>query len=112
MPRALFLCSGTGSVGEPFREAGWDVIDVDWDGRYGAEIQTDITKWDYAAAFPPGHFAVVWASPDCTQYNRAKTTGPPRDFEKADRLVQACREIINYFYPVIWWIENPDSGLL
>ena len=112
MPRALFLCSGTGSVGEPFREAGWDVIDVDWDGRYGAEIQTDITTWDYAAAFPPDHFDVVWASPDCTQYSRAKTTGPPRDFEKADRLVQACREIVNYFYPVIWWIENPDSGLL
>ena len=56
MPRALFLCSGTGSVGEPFREAGWEVTDVDWDGRCGAEIQTDITTWDYKAAYEPGCF--------------------------------------------------------
>ena len=33
MPNALFLCSGTGSVGKPFRLAGWEVIDVDTDGR-------------------------------------------------------------------------------
>ena len=61
MPRrALFLCSGTGSVGLPFREAGWEVTDVDWDGRYGAEIQTDITTWDHGAAYEPGRFDVVW----------------------------------------------------
>ena len=58
-------------MGAPFREAEWEVIDVDWDGRYGAEIQTDITTWDYAAAFEPGYFDVIWASPDCTQYSRA-----------------------------------------
>ena len=52
MPRALFLCSGTGSVGQPFRESGWEVIDVDWDGRYNAEVQCDIMTWDYKAAFP------------------------------------------------------------
>ena len=38
MQKALFLCSGTGSVGEPFREAGWEVTDVDWDARFGVEI--------------------------------------------------------------------------
>ena len=74
MPRALFLCSGTGSVGLPFREAGWEVTDVDWDGIYGAEIQTDITTWDYRAASEPGHFAVVWANPDCRMYSMARTT--------------------------------------
>ena len=56
MPKALFLCSGTGSVGEPFRKGGWDVTDVDWDGRYGAEIVTDITLWDYKNSFEPGYF--------------------------------------------------------
>lgn len=113
MPRALFLCSGTGSVGEPFREAGWEVTDVDWDGRYGAEIQTDITTWDYRAAYEPGHFDVVWASPDCRMYSMARTTAKtPRDFESSDNLVQACRDIIAYLQPRCWFIENPDSGYL
>ena len=112
MPKALFLCSGTGSVGEPFRKGGWDVTDVDWDGRYGAEIVTDITLWDYKNSFEPGYFDVVWASPDCRMYSRARTTGGPRDFESSDRLVQACRAIIEYLQPNCWFIENPDSGLL
>ena len=97
MPKALFLCSGTGSVGEPFREAGWDVTDVAWDGRYGAEIITDITKWDYKSAFKPGHFDVVWASPDCRMYSMARTTAKtPRNFESSDKFAQACRDIIGY----------------
>ena len=113
MPRALFLCSGTGSVGEPFRLAGWEVIDVDWDDRYGAEVQVDIMTWDYNAAFPTGYFDVIWASPDCTQYSRARTTAKtPRNFAKADALVQKSRDIIDYFQPSVWFIENPDSGLL
>ena len=54
MRKALFLCSGTGSVGIPFREGGWEVADVDWEGRFGAEIVEDITKWNYIAMFEPG----------------------------------------------------------
>ena len=113
MPRALFLCSGTGSVGEPFRRNGWEVVDVDWDSRYGAEVVADIMTWDYKAAFPQGHWDVIWASPDCTQYSRARTTArKPRDLEGADKLVAKCREIVDYFQPNVYFIENPDSGLL
>ena len=100
-------------MGKPFRDVGWDVTDVAWDGRYGAEIQTDITTWDYESAFEKGHFDAVWASPDCTQYSIARTTAKtPRDFEKADRLVQSRRNIIEYLQPLCWMLENPDSGYL
>ena len=115
MPRALFLCSGTGSVGRPFREAGWEVVDVDRDRRFGAEVVVDILAWDYRAAFPPGErsFDVVWASPDCTQYSVARTTAKtPRDLEGADALVATCIEIMAYLAPRLWFLENPDSGLL
>ena len=88
MPKALFLCSDTGSVGDPFREGGWDVTDVDWDGRFGAEIVEDITKWDYKAMFEPGEFDVIWASPDCVQYSIARARAKhPRAFEKAAKFV-------------------------
>ena len=106
------MCSGTGSVGEPFRRNGWEVIDADWDDRYGAEVVTDITKWDYKAAYPRNYFDAIFCSPDCTQYSIARTAKTPRDLEGADRLVPKCREIIDYFEPCIWFIENPDSGLL
>ena len=113
MPKALFLCSGTGSVGEPFKEGGWEVTDVDWSSKYNPEIQTDITTWDYKAAFEPGHFDVVWASPDCRMYSVARTCAKtPRDFENADKLVKACRDIIEYLQPRLYFIENPDSGCL
>ena len=109
-----FLCSGTGSVGEPFREAGWEVTDVDWDGRYAAEIQVDITTWDYKNAFEPGHFDVVWGSPDCRMYSITRTRAmTPRYIEGNDKLVQACCDIIEYLQPRgCWFIENPDTGLL
>ena len=112
MPKALFLCSGTGSVGEPFRKGGWEVVDVDWSSKYNPEIQTDITTWDYKAAFEPGHFDVIWASPDCRMYSMARTTAKTKDFESADKLVKACREIIEYLKPRLYFIENPDTGYL
>ena len=86
---------------------------MDWNGKYGAEVQCDILKWDYKAAFPQGHWDAIWASPDCTQYSRARTTArKPRDLEGADKLVAKCLEIIDYSQPSVWFIENPDSGLL
>ena len=86
---------------------------MDWNGKYGAEVQCDILKWDYKAAFPQGHWDAIWASPDCTQYSRARTTArKPRDLEGADKLVAKCLEIIDYFQPSVWFIENPDTGYL
>ena len=111
MPSALFLCSGTGSVGEPFREAGWEVIDVDWDGRYNPTHVVDLMTWD--CPYEPGHFDAIWCSPDCTQYSRARARAKtPRDLVKADALVKRCLGLIQTLRPKVWFLENPDSGLL
>ena len=107
----LNLCSGTGSVSVPFLAAGHTVVNVDWDDRYNPTHCVDIMTWE--CPYPPGHFDVIWASPDCTQYSRARTTAKkPRDLEKADALVQRCLELIRYLQPRVWFVENPDSGLL
>ena len=112
MPRLLELFAGTGSVGKAFKDLGWEVVSVDNCNKFPPTHLCDILKWDYAAAYPPGHFDVVHASPPCTQYSSARTVGPPRDLEGADRLVQRALEIIEYFAPRYWWLENPATGLL
>jgi site-specific DNA-cytosine methylase len=92
--RFLNLCSGTGSVSRPFVENGWEVIEVDIDPRYGPTHVVDLNDWD--CPYETGFFDVIWASPDCTQYSRARTTAKePRNLEKADRLVKRCLELIS-----------------
>jgi len=41
----------------------------------------------------------------------AKTT-QPRDLEGADMLVHKALEIVEYFRPEVWWLENPRMGML
>ena len=108
MPMMLELFAGTGSVGNVAKELGYDVISLDRDME--AEIQIDITKWDYTD-LPRGLFDVIWASPPCTEYSRAKTIGI-RDIAGSNKVVQRTIEIIEYFSPKYWIIENPQTGLL
>ena len=111
MPVVLELFSGTGSIGRAFADIGWDVVSLDRDHRYNPTICKDIFKWDYEREYPRGSFDFIWASPDCTQYSRARTTGKPRDLDGADNLVRKTLEIIS-FYQCPFAFENPESGLL
>ena len=103
----LELFSGSGSVGTIARSLGFNVISLD---LKNANINTDILKWNYKE-FDKGHFSFIWASPPCTEYSRAKTTGI-RNIEYANSIVLKTIEIIKYFKPEYWVIENPQTGLL
>ena len=105
----LDLFSGTGSVGRVFGDAGWEVVSLDKDME--ADIQTDIKHWDYKAAYPKRYFKFIWASPPCTEYSKAKTVGV-RNLAEANEIVKKTIEIIEYFKPEFWVIENPQTGLL
>ena len=110
MPRLLELFSGTGSVGRAFERRGWEVISLDI--LPGATINSNILDWDYKN-YPPGHFDFVWASPPCTEYSIARTRAKrPRDFDGADAVVRKTLEIIEYFAPCFWLLENPQTGYL
>ena len=105
--KLLELFSGTGSVGKVARSRGFDVVSLD---LKNADINCDILQWNYKE-YPSGYFQFVWASPPCTEYSIAKQTGV-RKIDEANKIVLKTIEIIEYFNPTIWFIENPQTGLL
>jgi len=103
--------SGTGSVGQTLAKLGFEVVSVDSDSRSNPSLCVDVLTWDYKKQFPQNYFQVIAAGVPCTEYSQAKTT-QPRNIELADKLVAKTLEIIDYFNPRIWWVENPRGGLL
>ena len=109
--RALVLFSGTKSVSYAVKKLlpRAKVINVDNDTKASPTVCVDVNHWDYTT-FRKGYFDFIWASPPCTQYSFAKTTGH-RDLAGADALVQRAFEIIKYFEPSAWVVENPRGYL-
>lgn len=109
--RVLELFCGTKSIGKYCARNGIDVVSLDIDAKCEPTHVGDIREWDYKM-YPPGHFDIVWSSPPCTHYSVLRTTGGPRDIEGANTIVKKTLEIIDYFAPKIWFMENPASGYL
>ena len=109
-PRALDLFSGTGSVARRLKDLGYEVTTLDIDPRANALITTDVMHWEFTK-YPRKHFQLIAASVPCNEYSIAKTVGQ-RDLQGADRVVRKVLEIIKYFEPEQWWIENPRTGML
>ena len=105
--RVLELFSGTGSIGKMAQQLGYDVVSVD--NVFPSTHRCDILKWNYKI-YPPGYFDVIWASPPCTEFSYAKTTGM-RDIDGALKLVKTTLRIIRYFQPKWYAIENPVGYL-
>ena len=84
---------------------------MDIDPTFNPDIRVDVLLWDYKAAFPPLYFDVIACGPPCTEFSQAKTVGY-RDLPYADSLVLKALEIVNYFQPSFWFLENPRTGYL
>ena len=106
--RFLDLCAGTQSIQKSLPKHV-DVTSVDICAKNTPTIVSDIRTWNYKRQFPRGYFDVIWASPPCTQYSIARTVGT-RDYIEADSIVKRCLEIIQYFRPPMWFMENPGGG--
>jgi len=101
---------GTKSVGKVCEYIGHNVISVDIDKKFNPTHLCDIMDFDYKQ-YPQDYFNICWFSCPCTEYSKAKTRGI-RDIEGANKLVLKSLEIINYFNPEYWYIENPQTSLL
>jgi site-specific DNA-cytosine methylase len=112
MTRLLELFSGTKSVSKAVGARFDEIVSVDILEKFQPSVVSDILSWDYKI-YPPGHFDAIWASPPCTEYSKMKyISGASRNLGLADRIVQRTIEIIEYFSPDRWYIENPQTGLL
>lgn len=129
----LELFCGTGSVGEALKKKGYEVISLDitsYKNYPQPTHQGDILEFDYKQ-YPKGHFDIIWASPPCTYYsimqtcNLGKSITQPtgekeistketieRNRNISDTWVAKTLEIIDYFKPDLWFIENPQSSNL
>ena len=88
----------------------YNVISIDNNPEFNPTEVCDVSAWNYGK-YAMDFFDIIWASPPCTEFSRLKTTGV-RDLATANKIVKATLEIIDYFKPRIWFIENPATGLL
>ena len=123
--RVLELFSGTHSVGKVCQNYGWDVVSVD---LKNADINIDILKWDYKKDYKEGDFDIIWASPPCCLFSNCRRSWIGRKLKAfGDEIITAeildndmiknglpivrkTQEIIEYFKPSFYFIENPQSG--
>ena len=117
--RLLELFCGTKSVGKIFEEAGYEVVSLDYNPSFDATHTCDILTWNYTT-YAPDYFDVIWASPDCTTWSlatggkyRLKSSIYGLNNERQDKatignnMVLKVIEILKYFQPNSWFIENP-----
>ena len=121
MIKVLELFSGTGSVGKCCNQLGWESVSVDM--ILPADHQVDIMDFDYKQ-YPKDYFDIVWASPPCTNYSKLQDGWLGRmrkgeiytkeiqekEMNEDDKLVLKTFEIIDYFNPEYWFVENPASS--
>lgn len=111
--KILELFSGTHSIGKVCKPND-EVISLDISNQFGNPTYCmDIREWNYQA-YPRGYFDYIHASPPCTCYSKAnsRVRFVDRDFSLGDELVLKTLEIIEYFNPIAWTLENPRTGYL
>lgn len=113
----LELFSGHGDVSRiATRVLTCSAATVDIEEEWEPSICMDITQWDSThtnmlKTMHKGCVFIIWASPPCEEYSRAKTTGV-RDIERADNCVRAVFRIKEQLQAPVLVVENPATGIL
>lgn len=114
----LDLCSGLGGWTEAFAQNNWTVIRVENNPALQYvpfTLELDVLKWEEWVDDIP-HPQIIVASPPCLEFSRAYGAPGPtaertgQQFEPDMSLVHACLDIIDYFKPETWIIENVQGA--
>lgn len=105
----LSLFDLTGNWSNPYKKNGYKVIQVD------IQLGIDILTWNYKEIPKNKVYGILAACP-CTDFalsgarhfSRKDSDGTT---EKSKQLVYKTLEIINYFNPNFWVVENPMSRI-
>lgn len=110
--RVLVLFSGTGSVEKALikRFKNPTIISVDNNPKWDSTYTMDVCDFYSSNAYAPQFFDIIWASPPCTEYSYAKTTGV-RKIKQSNQLVKKTFQYIFDMKPKYWFVENPVNLL-
>ncbi len=116
----LELFAGSRSIGKQAEKLGMNVFSSDINDFKGIDYVVNILEFDVTKVpFKPD---IIWASPPCTSFSVASighhwTGGKGAYIPKTDgarlglELVKKTIEIIEYFQPTFWFMENPRGVL-
>jgi len=125
-PLMIELFAGSARMAQTFREAGFETFTVDIeetsrDPERQIDLIADVLSLQ-ADDLPPNPH-VVWASPPCTYYSKARHLsgkeaafapgGKPltQDAHHANGLVRHTLNLIRELEPTYWFVENPVGYL-
>jgi hypothetical protein len=112
MARTLDLFCGTKSFSKVAEKYGFETYTLDILEKFNPTFCIDIMNWDYKQ-YPVGYFHIIWASPNCKDYSRLNYLRKvEKDLTESNNLVKRVLEIIDYFKPKYWYLENPQTGKL
>lgn len=99
----------TGNWSKFYKENGYEVIQVD------IQKGINILEWDYTTIDKEKVYGIL-ASVPCTDFAVSgarwfKEKDENGQTEKSNKLVRKTKEIIDYFNPTFWVIENPISRI-
>jgi len=107
--KILELFSGTESFSKVAKARGHRVFTIDNNPKFEPDLCKDIL--DVTIEDIPFKPNIIWASPPCQEYSKAKSRGK-RNIEMANKIVLKTLELIKQLGPKFWIMENPQTGLL
>ena len=111
------LFCGTKSFTKEAEKLGHKCFTVDFNKKFNPDLCIDVMDLEISM-FPLEYQTpdIIWASVPCTQYSHAKRRGV-RKIDYANKIVLKTLSLIKQFKqlkstPIIWIMENPQTGLL